>query len=183
MWRIYFRSGKYPTAWNAFRDFGPTASSRFDHHLPPPRTQDRAILYAACGVEALVTALAEVFQQTKVIDLSKDAPWLVGFEVQRNVRLLDTTGNWPITAGGSMALNFGPRRDARVWSREIYRQYTKIEGIWYPSSLLGKPCVALYERARPGVPSVPSFHRALNDLAIRTVIRSAARAIRYVVVP
>ncbi len=31
-WRIYFRGGPYPTAWNALRGYGPT-TARFDHHL------------------------------------------------------------------------------------------------------------------------------------------------------
>lgn len=183
LWRIYCRSGKYPGAWNGFRDFGPLSSSRFDHHLAPPRVQDRAILYATEGARALDTALAEVFQKTRAIDLTKDAPWLVGFETSRNVRLLDTSGPWPLSAGGSPALNSGPRRDSRAWSREIHGQYSTIEGIWYPSALLGTPCVALYERARSGVPPAPMFHRALNDPAIRGAIQNAARAIDYVIVP
>ena len=182
IWRIYFRSGKPPVPWDKFRDLGPISSSRFDHHLAPSRIQDRAILYATNGRTALRTALAEVFQKTQVIDLTKDDPWLVGFRALRDIRLLDTSGDWPLAAGGSMAINSGSRKDSRAWSREIYRQYTSVEGIWYPSSLIGTACVALYERARSGVPLVPVFHRALKDRAIRLLIKKAARTIRYVIV-
>jgi hypothetical protein len=56
LWRIYSRGGRYPVRWDEFRSFGPTPN-RFDHHLPPPRAQARAILYAAsdplrCAFEA-----------------------------------------------------------------------------------------------------------------------------------
>lgn len=183
LWRIYYRSGKYPAAWNVFRDFGPISASRFDHHLAPPRAQDRGILYAAEGPQALKTVLAEVFQKTRAIDRTKDAPWLASFEVTRDLRLLDTSGAWPHAAGGGMLLNSGPRRDARAWSRAIYDQYPDIEGISYPSSLIGSPCVALYERSRSAVPVTPAFHRALNDPALRVPIKDAAKAINYIVLP
>lgn len=120
---------------------------------------------------------------TRAIALSTDDPWVAGFEVVRDIRLLDTSGTWPHAAGGSMAINSGSRGDARAWSREIYSQYPAIEGIWYPSSLIGTPCVALYERAQSAVPATPSFNRALNDLSIRVAINNAASEINYVVVP
>lgn len=183
LWRIYYRGGRYPVVWNAFRDFGPVSSSRFDHHLAPPRVQNRAILCAADGPRALITVLSEVFQRTRAIDRSKDAPWLVGFELTREVRLLDTSGTWPHAAGGGMVLNSGSRKDSRAWSRAIYAQYPDIEGISYPSSLIGNPSVAFYERAQSAVPAVPAFHRALNDPALRVAIRNAARAIRYIILP
>jgi len=43
LFRVYFQGGTHPVAWNAFRHSGPTAA-RFDHHEPPPRTQERGIL-------------------------------------------------------------------------------------------------------------------------------------------
>ncbi len=44
LWRIYFQGGEHPTAWNAFRHFGP-GSSRFDHQLA-------AVVAAEAGVGA-----------------------------------------------------------------------------------------------------------------------------------
>jgi len=130
-----------------------------------------------------MTALAEVFQKTRTVELSLDEPWLVSFEVSRDLPLLDTTGTWPLSAGGSMALNSGSRVDAQIWSREIYRQYAHVQGIFYPSSLLSTPCVALYERARDAMPSAPLLNRALKDLTLRTAIKIAASRINYAVVP
>ena len=46
LFRVYFRASRHPTAWNAFRFFGPV-NARFDHHEEPPHLQDHGILYAA----------------------------------------------------------------------------------------------------------------------------------------
>lgn len=88
LWRIYFRGGKHRTAWNDLRHGGPT-SARFDHHTRPKRRQLRGILYATTGHDAVLTALAEVFQATRLVDRSRAEPWLVAFELSRSVELLE----------------------------------------------------------------------------------------------
>src|SRR5215471_14662181 len=92
LWRIYFRGGRYPVRWDAFRAFGPVNSARFDHHDAPQRIQERKTLYAAVDG---VTCLAEVFQHLRVIDRSRGEPWLVGFALETDLTLLDLTGTWP----------------------------------------------------------------------------------------
>jgi hypothetical protein len=79
-------------------------NSRFDHHLPPSAVQDRGILYAAITG---MTPFAEVFQETRVIDRRRNAPWLVAFDLARPLELLDLTDSWPTRAGASMAINSG----------------------------------------------------------------------------
>lgn len=176
LWRIYFRGGHHPAFWSSFRSFGPTGS-RFDHHLPPPRTQERAILYAAAEGP---TALAEVFQDTRLIDRSARDPWLVGFTLTSPVALLDLTGEWPTRAGASMALSTGPRSRARRWSRSIYEAYTGLAGLYYPSSMhANRPNVALFERAEGVLAHAPVFHRPLLDPALLPVLRRVALAIGY----
>src|ERR1700730_18924370 len=98
LWRIYFGGGAYPTPWNAFRHVGPTAS-RFDHHLLPKRVQTRGILYATSGSDAVLSALGEVFQETKVIDRRRNEPWLAAIDLEAGLQLLETTGRWPVRAG------------------------------------------------------------------------------------
>jgi hypothetical protein len=120
IWRIYFQSTGYPVSWASFRQYGPLLSSRFDHHLPPPREQERGILYAAT---AIMTCVAEVFQDKRLIDTRDRLPWLVGFRLRRDVSLLDLTGSWPTAAGASMLINAGRRDRARSWSRAIYDAY------------------------------------------------------------
>ncbi|MGH3090686.1 MAG: RES domain-containing protein, partial [Rubrobacteraceae bacterium] len=77
LFRLYFRGGEYPGSWEGFRSFGPLASARFDHH-PPPRGDhpNLGILYAATEVK---TCVAEVFWNTRNINLRRREPWLVGF--------------------------------------------------------------------------------------------------------
>ena len=176
LWRIYFRGGQYPAFWDTFRTFGPTGS-RFDHHLPPPRVQSRGILY---GALAGPTCLAEVFQQTRVIDRTASAPWLAGFELSERLQLLDLTSIWPTRAGASMAIATGTRPRAQRWSRAIYEAYSQIHGIFYPASMhANSPAVALFERAAGALPPAPVLHRPLVDPALLGALNRAAKAIRY----
>lgn len=181
LWRIYGHSGPHPVAWNGFRHWGPAQNTRFDHHTEPARQQARGILYAGLCV---YTCVAEVFQETRTIERSRNQPWLVGFELAREVSLLDLTGTWPTRAGASMAMNAGRRDRARAWSRRIYADYSAAEGLFYPSSMdANQPTVALYERARDALRSRPVFHRALSDAALNSVLAKAATLFGYLVQP
>ena len=64
LWRIYYRGGSHPMAWNEFRSAGPP-SGRFDQRGLTTGTPGRKILYAA---RDLHTPFAECFQRTRVID-------------------------------------------------------------------------------------------------------------------
>jgi RES domain len=179
VWRVYFRSGPHPGNWNAFRAWGPT-NARFDHQAPPPGASDREILYAA---ERGRACLAEVFQDTRTIDRMRRRPWIVAFQLTRDVNLLDLTGLWPTRTGASQAISTGPRRRAQRWSRRIYEAFPDVEGLCYPSSMCGgELAYALYERAENTIAPTPSFHRALADPALLTPLEEAARRIGYVVV-
>lgn len=176
LWRIYFRGGPHPTLWNEFRAHGPT-HARFDHQEPPPRVQTRRITYAA---RSGLTALAEVFQETRLIDRGRRDPWLVCFRTSRRIALLDLRGKWPTRAGASMVISSGQHGRAQRWSRVIYDTYPTIEGLWYPSSMhANAPAVALYERCEDALPHSPSFHRALQDPAILTLLKNAASDLGY----
>jgi hypothetical protein len=177
LWRIYFRAGAHPGVWNAFREFGPIRSARFDHHPLPPRVQDRRILYGATEIQ---TCLAEVFQEGRHVDRAFREPWLVGFEVTRDLRLLDLSGVWPTRAGASMNINSGPRDRARAWSACIHEAYPAAEGLWYASSMhANRPAVALYERAQDALPGRPTAHRALADPILLVPLQRAAADLGY----
>lgn len=179
-WRAYFRDGRHPTTWNRFRNFGPVSSGRFDHHVPPPSNQDRAILYAA--IEG-PTCLAEVFQETRVIDRHRNEPWLAAFAIESPLDLLDLTGPWPTRAHASMAINSGPRPRAQRWARSIYGAYPGLSGIYYPSSMDGnRPAVALFERALPAMPQHPRLNRALAEPPLLIPITNAAARFGYRIV-
>jgi hypothetical protein len=183
IWRVYFQGGPHPTAWNAFRAFGP-AGARFDHHEPPPRTQARAILYGAAGTRGGITCLAEVFQSTRTINRRRNEPWLVVFRLSRAVRVHDLMGVWPTRAGASMNINSGPHERARNWSRAIYELYPGIEGVCYGSAMhANEPALALYERALTALPPRPEGHWSLLDPRLRDRVLNAAARLGYVVWP
>lgn len=176
LWRIYSAGGAHPTTWDAFRAFGPT-HARFDHHELPHM---RGILYAC---QNLRTCLAEVFQATRVVDRTGGDPWVVGFRIERDIRLLDLTGAWPTRAGASMAISTGRRDRARRWSKAIYDAYPDVDGLFYGSSMYAnKPCLVLYERAQSAMPSAPEFNRALADPALDKRLNAAAKALNYLLV-
>lgn len=176
LFRVYFRGGPQPGLWSGFRHYGPT-NARFDHHEPPPRTQARGILYAAAHPR---TPLAEVFQARRTINARRDEPWVVGFRLAADVRLLDLTGLWPTRAGASMAISSGPRPVARRWSRAIYEAYSDAAGLWYGSSMdANAPCAALFERAAETLPDRPAFHRALADETLRSFLEASSDALGY----
>lgn len=162
------------------RAFGPT-TARFDHQLPDaagqPWEQDRAIQYLALDG---ITPLAEVFQDTRVIDRIARSPWLVSYALADDLDLLDLAGSYPTRAGASMLINCGSRLRARNWSRAFYEAYPQIQGLYYASCMhRNSPSLALYERGAGAIPAHPAFHRALADKALRMTLRNAAAQINY----
>jgi hypothetical protein len=176
VFRVYFAAGPHPGAWNNFRHYGPLRG-RFDHHLPPPRLQERGILYLARHPR---TCLAEVFQTTRWIDVDTGWPMLAGFRLARGVRLLNLTGLWPTRAGASMALNSGPRPRAQRWAQAIYEAFPVIDGVLYGSSMTGNaPCIALFERAVDALPTNPELHRPLSDPTLESLLVRSAASLGY----
>ncbi len=178
--RIYFAAGPYPSHWNQFRRFGPTAA-RWDHHLPnpdgEPTEQDRAVLYCAPDID---TCTAEVFQATRRIDRIRNAPTLVVLALQEPVTLLDLRGAFVATIGASTAIHSGPRSRTRAWARQLYDAYPTLQGVYYGSSMNGyAPAVALNERATHAMPDHPLFHRALNDDLLVEVLQHIAVRLSY----
>jgi hypothetical protein len=178
--RIYFAAGPHPSRWNQFRSFGPTAA-RWDHHLPNargvPMEQKRAVFYCAPDVD---TCAAEVFQATRRIDRTRDAPALVVLALREAVTLLDLRGTFATAIGASTAIHSGPRSRARAWARELYEAYPDIQGLYYGSSMNGHaPAVALNDRAQQAMPEHPQFHRALNDDMLVETLQQIALRLSY----
>ena len=186
LWRVYFASGPFPTTWYSMRHVGPT-TSRFDHHLDPPGLsgpQERGVTYVAGDP---VTALAETFQNGRIIDLRRHDPWLAAFSLDSQeapLALLDLTGPFATRMGASMAICSGPRPRARAWARRLYDAYPDAHGIKYCSSMhANNPCFALNERAQWAITpqSKLIFNRSLADAGILHRITTAALRLGYVV--
>ena len=180
LWRIYFRGGSYPGTWDQMRYYGPVGSARSDHHLDPPGAQERGILYAATRDDAIATCVAEVFQDTRLVDTRRNEPWLAAFTLMEDVSLLDLTGKWPTRARALANINSGPRPRCRHWSREIYDAYPDLGGLYYASSMNGnEPAVALYERASNTLPRSPVFNRRLSDAPLLIPLERIAAGLGY----
>jgi hypothetical protein len=177
VWRVYFRAGSYPSTWNAFRSYGPTGA-RFDHHDEPAALHPvKAILY---GADSGPTCLAEVFQDTRVVDRGRDQPALAAFQLMQDVSLLDVTGAWPTRAGASMAIGTGSRKRAREWSRTIYDAYPQLAGIRYGSSMnANRPAFAFNERASAALSGAPLLDLPLSHPGLAVLLARAARRFGY----
>ncbi len=189
--RIWFAGSRYQSGFAHFRDFGPT-ESRFDHHLPDaagrPTSGQRAILYAidaAADPHAFTSALAEVFQDTRTIDLTTGGPCLTTFQTTRDLSLLDLTGHWTTRAGASASMSSGPRVITKEWSRDFYGAYPDLDGLRYRSAMSGGSSLslALYERSRSAMPTAPLADRPLKHTALRPALMRAARILGYSIQP
>ena len=87
------------------------------------------MLYAATDI---VTALAETFQHRRTVNRRMDRPWLVSFGLSCELVLLDLTGTFPVSVGGSMKLVTGPALYAQNWSRGFYDAYPHDPGALLP---------------------------------------------------
>lgn len=186
IFRLHRVEGAYPSQWPEFRYYGPT-SSRFDHHLSNENgegeVQDRGILYGAVGAQAFKTCLAEFFQQTRIVDVSRYKPVMTAFEIVDSLRLVDLSGDFATRIGASAAINSGPRPRAQRWAQLIYDAYPQAQGIFYTSSMNpGQPAVALFERALPAMPDRPRFSRELRHIAYLEAAANAAESLGYQVV-
>jgi hypothetical protein len=189
--RVYF-AGRHSATWHGFRTWGPTATGRFDPHVPPPEAHvDRGVMYAAGDPR---TALVEAFGRTAVLDRRRDEPWLVVIALRRRVRLLDLRGSWPTYAGASQALATAEAPAAtQAWARAVHESYD-VDGILYPSSMRGRPTdpkpdaldadffgnnIALFGRAADAIPAHPRLHLSLDHPGLDEVLAEIALRYRY----
>jgi hypothetical protein len=181
VWRIYRAGGPHPTAWNELRHYGPAPTGRFDHQEPPPHDDPaRGIQYVSLGPLGALGALAEAFQDTRTIDRRRQAPWLVGFQLEGDLAALDLTRLWPTRAGASQAIATAKRATAQAWSRAIYRSYPEVEALLYRSSMAGGALnLALYERAAQRIPRSPALHLPLTHPGLALPISRAAAKLGY----
>jgi hypothetical protein len=164
--------------WNELRTFGPTATGRFDHQEPPAHDDPaHGIAYVALDI---VGALAEAFQDTRTIDRRRREPWLVAFDLTRDVVALDLTRLWPTRAGASQALTTGRRVTAQAWSRAIYRSYPDVGALLYRSSMAGGSLnLAIYERSVDAIPANTALHMPLSHPGLALPLARAAARLGY----
>lgn len=175
LWRVHRSAGAHVIAWDRLRYWGP-APARFDPHEPPPRDQDIGVSYVAMDIP---TALAEVFQDRRVVNTTRHAPYVTGWQPTRPLHLLDLTGTWPVRAGASHAITTGRHDLCREWARAIYLRWPATDGLYACSAMTGRPSVVLWTHAVDTFPAAPSFSRPLSHPVIRPLLRAGAREIGF----
>ena len=178
--RIYFAGGDHPMAWREFRHWGPVSLARFDHHRPDasgrPLLQAHGVFYCA---PLAMTCVAEVFQLSRVIDRVRREPYLAIFDLARDVRLLDITGEFATRMGASLAIHSGPRHRTRRWAAALYDAFD-CDGLLYHSSMHPRAqAIVLTERAIDALPPTPEFNRPLADPSLTDVIDACAQRLGY----
>ena len=190
LWRIHPTQGAHAPRWNQLRTYGPVEHMRWDPHPPvehmgwdpyppvvPSEHPDHGVLYAALD---LTTALAEVFQTTRVIDTNASAPHLTAWKPTRPLMLLDLVNSqWALRNGAAAALTAADRSVCRFWAREIHAQLPTVDGLLVPSTMTGRPAVVLWSRASDSFPSAPGFSRPLAYPLVWSIARAAAAEIGY----
>jgi hypothetical protein len=174
--RVFAAAGRHQQRWNTFRTTGPLPHARFDPQAPGDgETAGQGVLYFGLTVR---TSVAEVFQQTSVVDRNTRRPHLVVFQPRRTLRLLDLTGLWPTRAGASQEISSGPKDVTQAWARAIRAAFPDLDGLWYRSSMdAGDPAVCLWDPpAATALPERPDILLPLDypglDLPLARVCES-----------
>lgn len=178
LWRVHATTGAHVLPWNRLRGFGPVPAGRFDPHPEPAGdTADEGVLYLAVDI---VTALAEVYQVTRLVSRRRGSPYLTGLRLTRTVHLLDLSGSWPTRAGASQAISAGRRDRSRAWARAVRAAFPDLDGLWYPSSMhAGQPCVALWTPGADALPADPELSLALAHPVLSEPLAQACDEIGY----
>ena len=117
--RVAFALSPHPLPWGELRTWGPHPRCRWDPHpLPTGEHPEHGVLYTAGD---LLTCVAEVFADTRVIDTRSDMPLLQVWEATRPLRLLDLTSTWALRNGASVSLDSALRSTCRAWARALPR--------------------------------------------------------------
>ncbi|MDQ3579305.1 MAG: RES family NAD+ phosphorylase [Actinomycetota bacterium] len=159
--RVFAAAGAHRQRWNSFRYTGPLPHARFDPHPlgvdgGPTTATGHGALYFGLSVR---TCVAEVFQQTSVVDRTTRRPHLVVFRPKRTLRLLDLAGLWPTRVGASQELSTGSKTITQAWARAIREAHPELDGVWYRSSMdSGEPALCLWDPpSRSSVPTTPDL--------------------------
>ena len=174
--RVHNTVGEHVVPWNRLRHYGPIAHCRFDPHDPPPRVQATGVTYLSLD---LPTVLAERFQDTRVVNRRRGGPQLTVFRARRTLRLLDLTGDWPLRAGASHAVNTGKRDTCRAWARAIVTAWPDLDGLWHTSSMSGEPAVTLFSPASNVFPDRPVLSEPLTHPGLGPWLAEACLRIGY----
>lgn len=178
LWRVHFTTTRHPVAWNELRAFGPLPSARWDPHpLPSGAASGEGVAYLAFDVP---TCLAEVFQETRTVDVDRGTPYATAMRLTRDIRLVDLRTPWFLRVGASAATALGPKDVTRAWARAIRVAWPDVDGIVAPSAVIGAhECVALWRPGETALPRRPLTSDPLASPALATRIAAASELIGF----
>jgi hypothetical protein len=171
--RLY--DARYYADGLSFRHVGPHRAGRFDHHPPGPERRSPAlgVLYAT---GTLRCAVAEVFGDDRLV-APLPSHRLAVLETTRRLQLADVSGRAAVELGHPAgALRARDRDLTQAVARELHAT-TRAAGIRYEGWFTGEPCVALWERAKPGLELVDD--RGLDDPAVAADLLVIAAELHY----
>jgi hypothetical protein len=180
--RVFAAGGRHQQRWNTFRTTGPLPHARFDPHPLPigggSATGDVGVIYFGLSVR---TSVAEVYQQTSIVDRVTRRPHLVVLQPRRTLRLLDLCGLWPTRAGASQEISSGRKDVTQVWARAIHAAYPDLDGLWYRSSMdSGEPAVCLWDPpAGDSLPASPEVLLPLDHPGLDLPLSRICEALNY----
>ncbi|MGH3875688.1 MAG: RES family NAD+ phosphorylase [Actinophytocola sp.] len=180
--RVFAAGGRHHQRWNTFRRSGPLPHARFDPHPPGPGggavDSELGVLYFGLSAR---TSVAEVYQQTSIVDRTTRRPHLVVFQPRRTLRLLDLTGLWPTRAGASQEISSGQKDVTQAWARAIHTAFPDLDGLWYRSSMdSGDPAVCLWdEPAADALPATPDVLLPLDYPGLDLPLSRLCEALNY----
>jgi hypothetical protein len=184
--RVFVAAGAHQQRWNTFRHTGPLPHARFDPQPPPPAggvitTPEHGVLYFGLTVR---TSIAEVYQQTSIVDRSTRRPHLAVCQPARPLRLLDLTGLWPTRVGASQEISSGAKHITQAWARAIRTTFPDLDGLWYRSSMdSGDPAVCLWHPpAGTGLPLTPEVLLPLDYPGLDLPLARICDSLNYVLV-
>ena len=181
--RVFTAGGAHPQQWNEFRYAGPLVHARFDPHPvsltgKPTVSLAHGVLYFGLSAR---TCIAEVFQQSSIVDRRSRFPHLVVFRPARPLRLLDLAGLWPTRAGASQEISAGPKFVTQAWARAIRAAHPDLDGLWYRSSMdSGNPSVCLWDPpAAAVIPPTPDVLLPLNHPGLDLPLARICEELNY----
>jgi hypothetical protein len=153
---------------------------RFDPQGPPTGDHpESGVMYAAT---LPWTAIAEVYQATRVIDRSAGGATIASWMPSRRLQLLDLTTNWPVLNGAAASMMMDDKSTTQAWAHAIDEQFSdRIDGLYHHSSINNRPMVTLFSRTEryPSFPARVGFRAQLSDPTADEIVAHAARLLGY----
>ncbi|PYI66546.1 hypothetical protein CVV68_13315 [Arthrobacter livingstonensis] len=176
LWRVHLTRAPHPTPWNSLRTWGPVPGVRWEPH-PLPLSDHAPLGVAYLGFD-VPTCLAEVFQDTRFIDTSRNVPYATAISLPRDLLLADLETPWLLRTGASARIVSGSKDRTSAWAAPIHEAWPELDGLVARSAVIGgRDVVSLWTDG--AFPVAPESSLPLNHPGLVARISAAAKLIGY----